>query len=162
MCISRGRLAQWKNVRFVIFRPRGPRFESRQGFFFSVANLFVKRIDGNLQHRTSYINSRNLDLEKAVENVSTSEEERSLENWSYDVIMSQSDVIYTLLRYSTHTTLQPVTITAHKFFLRRDKSVDWKQAKTNKEGSSVHQYYAVDCWNRKEDNRRGSWARDPP
>ena len=39
---SRGRLAQWKNTRFVIFCPRRPRFNSRRG------NL-VRRDNINLQ-----------------------------------------------------------------------------------------------------------------
>ena len=86
----RGRLAQWKTVRFVIFRPRRPRFESCRGLYFSVTifsnfPIFAQMIDGNLQlsdvlHQTS----RNLDR-KAVATSLLGKEERSLENWSYDV-----------------------------------------------------------------------------
>ena len=81
-------------------RPRGPRFESRRGLFFSDAifrfvsfRIFAQMFDGNLQHRTSYIIFTQL-RSKAVATSLLSEEERSLENRSYDVIISQSDVIY--------------------------------------------------------------------
>ena len=45
----RGRLVQWKNVRFVIFRPRGPSFETRRRSFFS-DHLYLT--DASI-HRTS-------------------------------------------------------------------------------------------------------------
>ena len=98
---SRGRLAQWQSVRFVNSFTRGPRFESRRGFFFSVANLFVKRIDSNLQQSDELHQLTQPCSRKAVENGSTkSEEERSLGNWSYDVIRDRV-TSYTLLRNST-------------------------------------------------------------
>ena len=83
-------------------RPRGPRFESRRGLFFSDAifhfvsfRIFAQMFDGNLQHRTSYI-ILTQPRSKAVATSLLSEEERSLKNRSYDVIMSQSDVKYIL------------------------------------------------------------------
>ena len=45
---------------------------SPRGLYFSVANLFAKMIDGNLQrNRTSYILSRNLDSESCCDQNST-------------------------------------------------------------------------------------------
>ena len=74
---SRGRLAQWKNARFVKFRPRGPRFETRRREVFS--DRFAQFIsDGRLNVSDKSINSRNLDLGMAVRgNQPLCERERS-------------------------------------------------------------------------------------
>ena len=73
----RGRLAQWKNARFVKFRPRGPRFETRRREVFS--DRFAQFIsDGRLNVSDKSINSRNLDLGMAVRgNQPLCERERS-------------------------------------------------------------------------------------
>ena len=65
---SRGRLVQWKNVRFVKFFVRGDRgsnLAERIYLFRRVRER--KRFDGNFQrNRTSYILSRNLDAKKLL------------------------------------------------------------------------------------------------
>ena len=57
---SWGRLAQWLSVRFVKFVSRGPRFEYRRGFYFSVAIYSQKGLTAISNIRTCYIVSRNL------------------------------------------------------------------------------------------------------
>ena len=137
----RGRLAQWWSVRFVKLFTRGPRFESRRGFFFSVANLFAKRIDGNLQlsdvlHQTS----RNLDR-KAVATSLLGKEECSLENWSYDVTAERvdNDVIYSAMQFYNYTSnLRQYQLTG--LANGRVRALIVKGQDETKEGSSVHQY----------------------
>ena len=48
-------------------------------------DLFAKRIDGNLQHSDVLHRISQPIGQTAVATISTSEEERSLGNWSYDV-----------------------------------------------------------------------------
>ena len=105
---SRGRLVQWKSARFVNFCLRGPQFETGHGFIFSDARVFTSRNKVWRKLPTyGHVNqpSRNLDLEKLYATfLLLYEEERSLGNWSYDVIRVRV-MSYNLLRYSTHTIL---------------------------------------------------------
>ena len=101
--LCRGRLAQWLSVRFVKFVLQGTAVRILpKDFTFQSLIHFAKRIDGNLQlsdvlHRISQPIEQT-----AVATISTSEEERSLGNWSYDVnILGSGMTSYTLLRNST-------------------------------------------------------------
>ena len=109
---SRGRLAQWLSVRFVKFVLQGTAVRiSLKDFTFQSRIYFAERIDGNLQlsdvlHRISQPIEQT-----AVATIFTSEEERSLGNWSYDVnILGSGMTSYTLLRNSTTRYKQPVTV----------------------------------------------------
>ena len=62
----RGRLAQWKNTRFVIFRPRGPRFDPRRGNLFRRDNINSHVCLTVTQQSDGYFQSRNLESKKAV------------------------------------------------------------------------------------------------
>ena len=101
--VCRGQLAQWLSVHFVKFVLQGTAVRiSPKDFTFQSRIYFAKRIDGNLQlsdvlHRISQPIEQT-----AVATISTSEEERSLGNWSYDVnILGSGMTSYTLLRNST-------------------------------------------------------------
>ena len=65
----RGRLVQWKNVRFVkLLRPWGPRFEARRGFLSFQAARSLSRnlcLTENFHYRTRY-NHATLERNKAV------------------------------------------------------------------------------------------------
>ena len=101
-------IVQWKSARFVNFRPRGPRLETRHGFIFLDARVFTSHTKVWRKLPTyGHVNqpSRNLDSEKLYATfLLLYEEERSLGNWSYDVIRVRV-MSYNLLRYSTHTIL---------------------------------------------------------
>ena len=95
--------SRWLSVRFINFVLQGTVVRiSPKDFTFQLRIYFEKRIDGNLQlsdvlHRISQPIEQT-----AVATISTSEEERSLGNWSYDVnILGSGMTSYTLLRNST-------------------------------------------------------------
>ena len=112
--LSRGRLAQWKTVRFVIFRPRGPRFNPRRGQLFRRELLInSQHVWRKIQHRTGSFNLAT-STRKAVAHVST--ERRGnvpLEIGPMTSYVVRCDVIHTLLRKSTWT-LQPGSITSSR------------------------------------------------
>ena len=99
----RGRLAQWKTVRFVNF-VRGDR-----GSIPAKGDSFQTRINSQVcltetfRHLDGFFQSTQPRLEKAVAAYLLSEEERSLGNWSYDVTAVGTMTSYTLLRNSTTT-----------------------------------------------------------
>ena len=70
MSKSRGRQVQWKSTRFVKFRPRGPRFETRHGFYlFRRESNYLRlalKFDGNFRHMDMSINHHATSIRKAV------------------------------------------------------------------------------------------------
>ena len=65
---SRGRLVQWKNVRFVNCSTMGPRFEARRGLLSFQAARSLSRnlcLTENFHYRTRY-NHATLERNKAV------------------------------------------------------------------------------------------------
>ena len=95
--------SRWLSVRFINFVLQGTVVRiSPKDFTFQLRIYFEKRIDGNLQlsdvlHRISQPIEQT-----AIATISTSGEERSLGNWSYDVnILGSGMTSYTLLRNST-------------------------------------------------------------
>ena len=117
-------------------RLRGPRFDPSRGLLFR-RELIRKRCLTENPTSDGFFQSRNLDS-KAVATSLLGEEERSLENWSYDVICLTMwyDVILTYCATLQTTILQPVTITAQTCPPTAGQGVDWKQAKMI-EGSSA-------------------------
>ena len=93
---SRGRLVEWKNVRFVIDFSRGQRFDPRRRKLLFRRDLFSKcfaqRFDRN-PISNGFIQSRNLVRSAVAAICYCMKRKCSLGNWSYDVIMRQNDVI---------------------------------------------------------------------
>ena len=103
----RGRLVQWKSTRFAKFRPRGPRFETRHGFYlFRRESNYLRlalKFDGNFRHMDMSINHHATSIRKAVATFYyCMKRKRSLGNWSYDVILESGTTSYTLLRNSSN------------------------------------------------------------
>ena len=81
---GRGRLVQWKNVRFVKFRPRGPQFETcRRRFLFRCFTHHISDGRFNIGQVNQLTQPRSEGL--LPTKLLLYEEERSLGNWSYDV-----------------------------------------------------------------------------
>ena len=111
---SRGRLAQWKTVRFVIFVQGDCGSNLAEDFSFQTRSFvsfcfefFAQMFDGNLQHWMSYINLTQ-PRSKAVATSLLSEEERSLGNWSYDVMSWtwRHIIYYAILQYILQKSIQ--------------------------------------------------------
>ena len=83
-----------------------PWFETRRGFLSFQTREFLRlalKFDGEFPTYGHVNQLRSLEFEKTVAtNLLLYEEERSLENRSYDVIMSQSDVIYSTTQHYTN------------------------------------------------------------
>ena len=93
----RGRLVQWKNVRFVkIFFAlrRGPWFETRRGLIFSGASSSRNMFDGNFWHTDMWITQPRFSEENAVAINSTIRKRN----------VALNKLVHILLRYSTITT----------------------------------------------------------
>ena len=84
--ISRGRLAQWKNTRFVNFRSQGDHgWNPAEDFSFQTQFILHKCLTelptiGRVTSVTQPYRSKKLLRQSLL-----GEEERSLENWSYEV-----------------------------------------------------------------------------
>ena len=105
---SRGRLAQWKTIRFVIFRPRGPRFESRRGLLFRRDLFFIENASHICLTENPTIGrvtstSHNLDTEKAVATISHYwvKENVAQINWPYDELDRWRHISYYAILQST-------------------------------------------------------------
>ena len=75
---SRGRLAQWKNIRLPI---QGSVFEPARSFLCAINLHYRYDIDSS----TNLVRTRHLTVEKADLNSLLHEREHSPTNWSYDV-----------------------------------------------------------------------------
>ena len=103
----RGLLVQWKNTCFVIFRARADRGSKHavDFYLFRCESFYVSHssLTENFRHTDMSIYHATSNSEDCCDNLPLYEEERSLENRSYDVTAVRTMTSYTLLRNSTTT-----------------------------------------------------------
>ena len=106
--MSRGRLVQWKNTRFVIFGAQTDHGSKHAVDFYLFRresfNVSHSSVTENFRHTDMSINHATSNSEGCCDNLLLNEEEHSLENRSYDVTAdSDDDVIYSSTQFYNDT-----------------------------------------------------------
>ena len=121
---GRGRLVQWKNTRFVKIFVRGDRgsIPAERSFFSDHKTRLCLMEIPNTIGRVLPITQPWSRKISCCDNLLLYEEERSLGNWSYDVILESGTTSHTLLRNSTLIFNQHCNLWRHHYKLNLRRS----------------------------------------